>query len=163
VSLWHHVSPLPSWLVLLVIRRTLPASHPWRDRRFSLAEWRRGRTLLCCQLDLVFMICFWVLVSSAATLLLASCGGETSRDDAPEFPPLCNLHDHCGEVCLGQQLSATSWRSGCQCPGSSEVAPLTTVCEVCGEDYSCACMQGADPALQKWRCTDTDMGPIFEQ
>lgn len=103
---------------------------------------------------------FWLLGA-----LLLGCGGQTSRDgDAPAFPPLCNLHDHCGEVCLGKQESATSWRSGCQCPGSPEVAPLTTVCEICGEDYTCACMQAADPALQKWRCTDTDTdaGPLFE-
>jgi len=104
-------------------------------------------------------------------VVLVSCGGETASDgEPPALPPLCNLHDHCGETCLGKQESPTSWRPGCQCPNAAEVAPLTTVCEVCGEDYTCACMQAADPALQKWRCTDApgwpnpgDTAPLFEQ
>jgi hypothetical protein len=163
-SWWHQVSAVPSWLIVCAARPSLPASHPWHGRRFSLQEWKRGRTLLCCRFDFVFVVLFSVLGSCVVTLLLTGCGGETSRNgDAPELPPLCNLRDHCGEVCLGTQESATSWRPACQCPGSAEVAPLTTVCEVCGEEYTCACMQATDPALQNWRCTDTDAGPLFEQ
>lgn len=49
--------PLPTWLLTRLVVPFLPSEHPWKGRRFTLADWRRGQTALCRMFDKVL----WVL------------------------------------------------------------------------------------------------------
>lgn len=45
---------LPTWALTRMVRPFLPAQHPFKDRRFSLANWHAGQTPLCRGFDHVF-------------------------------------------------------------------------------------------------------------
>lgn len=62
---------LPAWLLTCCVRRWLPESHPWRQRRFTLHEWYAGRTRLCTLLDMSM----W----SSVSLLLGVIAGTLWR------------------------------------------------------------------------------------
>lgn len=59
------VAVLPTWLLTMAIIPWLPDTHPWHGRRFSLADWSRGATVLTVQFGMVFWtsaICIAVML-----------------------------------------------------------------------------------------------------
>lgn len=45
---------IPTWLMTRIVQRWLPSTHAWYRRKFTLAEWARGRTTDCKIFDLLF-------------------------------------------------------------------------------------------------------------
>jgi hypothetical protein len=44
---------IPTWLITIFMIRfsLLPANHSWRDRKFTLKDWREHQTVACRDFD----------------------------------------------------------------------------------------------------------------
>lgn len=64
---WNAVDRIfavPMWLFTRVVVR-LSKNHPWHDRKFTLEDWRRNRTILVRQCDLLA----WCTLVTTPTIL----------------------------------------------------------------------------------------------
>lgn len=58
------VFAVPMWLFTRLVTH-LSKNHPWHGRRFALEDWRRGRTILTRQCDLIawsILICVPIIL-----------------------------------------------------------------------------------------------------
>lgn len=51
-----HLTALPTWVLVRMLRHFLPESHPWRHRRFTLREWSEGETGFSVSCDFILWL-----------------------------------------------------------------------------------------------------------
>ena len=60
----------PTWVVIGLLRPFLPATHPWKNKRFTLTDWAANST----PLNDTFAYCFWATFFYIVGLVLLVIG-----------------------------------------------------------------------------------------